>query len=274
MHVRSLGYRTDLIFAAFDGEITDRGDYLVIRTPAHPTFFWGNYLLFARPPQEGDLDRWRALFEREIGAPPETAHQVFGWDSPDGETGVVEPFLRAGFRLVRNTVLASREPRRPARPLAQVTVRALQSEDDWTQALENQVACREPEFREGEYRTFKKRQFGHYRQMAAAGHGDWYGAFIEERLVGDLGLFHNGNVGRYQSVGTHPDYRRRGVAGTLVYEAGRRAQAEYRLERLVIVAKAGSAAARLYGSMGFRPAELQVGLEWWPQIGAEAGEGG
>ena len=38
MNVKSLGYRTDLIFLAFDGEIIDRGPYLVLRTPTNPTF--------------------------------------------------------------------------------------------------------------------------------------------------------------------------------------------------------------------------------------------
>lgn len=57
MQVRSLGYRTDLIFPAFDGQITDRGDYLVVRTPSNPTFYWGNFLLFDRPPGDGDFER-------------------------------------------------------------------------------------------------------------------------------------------------------------------------------------------------------------------------
>jgi hypothetical protein len=39
MKVQSLGYRTDLIFPTFEGQITDRGDYLVIRTPSNPTFY-------------------------------------------------------------------------------------------------------------------------------------------------------------------------------------------------------------------------------------------
>ena len=38
MEVKSLGYRTDLIFPAFDGEIIDRGAYLVVRTLSNPTF--------------------------------------------------------------------------------------------------------------------------------------------------------------------------------------------------------------------------------------------
>lgn len=39
--------------------------------------------------------------------------------------------------------------------------------------------------------------------------------------MADLGLFVIDGVGRFQSVETHPDYRRRGICGTLVYRAAR-----------------------------------------------------
>jgi hypothetical protein len=38
MNIRPLGYRTDLFFPAFDGQIVDRGEYVVVRTPSNPTF--------------------------------------------------------------------------------------------------------------------------------------------------------------------------------------------------------------------------------------------
>lgn len=274
MNIRSLGYRTDLIFPAFDGEIIDRMDYLVIRTPTNPTFYWGNFLLFSRPPREGDLERWRALFAQEIGVPPQVKHQVFGWDSPEGTEGAVQPFLAAGFRLERNLVLASTAPLLPARPSSEVRIRPLKTDADWERAVENQVACREPEFEEGEYLQFQRQQMARYRRLAASGHGDWYGAFIGRRLVADLGLFNREGVGRYQSVVTHPAFRRRGIAGTLVCEAGRQALARYGLQALVIVADQDSSPARLYASLGFAPAEQQLGLEWWPEIARHAQEGG
>ncbi len=268
MHVTSLGYRTDLIFLSFDGEISDRGSYLVIRTPSNPTFYWGNFLLFSQPPQEGDYRTWRDLFASEIGTSPAAEHQVFGWDSPEGEQGVLEPFLEAGFRLNREVVLTSGAPRGPARPADRVSIRVLETDAEWGQAIENQIVCREPEFSEEEYRAFYMRQMDRYRKMVAAGLGNWFGAFVDQRLVADLGLFHEGGVGRYQSVETHPDFRRRGIAGTLVYEAGRQAMVEYDLHTLVIVADEGSAPERLYVSLGYRPTEKQVGLEWWPQMDA------
>jgi ribosomal protein S18 acetylase RimI-like enzyme len=274
MNLKSLGYRTDLIFPSFDGEILDRGDYLVIRSPTNPTFYWGNYLLFSQPPREGDYTKWRELFVQEIGAPPQVEHQTYGWDSPEGEEGEIQPFLQAGFSLNRGIVMRSTDLPHPTRPPAQVNVRALMNEADWAEALDNQVICRDEAFEERAYREFQARQMDRYREMAASGLGDWYGAFIDTRLVADLGIFHDGYLGRFQSVETHPGFRRRGIAGTLIAEASRLAKTRYGIDILVIVADEGSGAARLYESLGFQPVEVQVGLELRSKIDLQTPDGG
>ena len=56
---------------------------------------------------------------------------------------------------------------------------------------------------------------------------------------------------------------RQGIAGTLVYEAGRRAIAEHNLQTLVIIADEDGDPARLYQSVGFAPTEKTVGVLWW-----------
>lgn len=269
MQVQSLGYRTDLFFSTFDGLTIDRGKYLVIQTPANPDFYWGNYLIFPEPPAKGDLDYWRGLFVREIGSPPEVKHQVFGWDSPQGELGEIRPFLSAGFSLVQSVVLSSHAPQPPARMNESITVRPLQSEDDWAQATDNQVACREADFSEADYRLFKQPQMARYLRMQSAGLGHWYGAFLTDRLVADLGIFHQDRLARFQSVGTHPDFRRQGIAASLVYQASLLAIQELKLHTLVIVAEEDSSPARIYHSVGFEMTEKQVGLEWWQGINAE-----
>ncbi|HEX4516894.1 MAG TPA: hypothetical protein VH054_25275 [Polyangiaceae bacterium] len=38
--IRSIGMATDAMFAAFDGAVIDRGEYVVVSTPKNPTFFW------------------------------------------------------------------------------------------------------------------------------------------------------------------------------------------------------------------------------------------
>jgi hypothetical protein len=158
MQVRSLGYHTDLIFTSYDGEIIDRGDYLVIRTPTNPSFYWGNYLLFERPPMDGDYQRWQELFAKEIGTPPLVTHQVFGWDTTDNEKGVIEPFLENGYHVEQSVVLTTHQLIPPSNFIQGLTVRPFELEYDWTQSIENQVECREPGFEETSYRLFRQRQ--------------------------------------------------------------------------------------------------------------------
>lgn len=263
MNIQSFGYRTDLIFPHFDGEVIDRGDYTVIRTPFNPTFYWGNFLLFVQPPAAGDLHRWRRLFAEEIGTPPATKHLAFGWDTTAGETGVIQPFLDAGFRSNSSVVLTTQEVSKPPKFNEQIEVRRLTQDWEWEGALEVQVACREPEHAADGYRTFKQRQMARWRTMAEAGLGEWFGAFLEGRIVGDLGVFVQGGVGRFQSVGTHPDFRRRGICGTLVYEAAQYAFEHLRAETLVMVADEEYHAAKIYESVGFKPTEHQIGIDWW-----------
>ena len=76
-----------------------------------------------------------------------------------------------------------------------------------------------------------------------------------EQLLADLGIYHNGRLGRFQSVETHPETRREGIAGWLVYQASQFALARFPIQQLVIVAEADSAPARLYQSVGYRFAE-------------------
>lgn len=101
--------------------------------------------------------------------------------------------------------------------------------------------------------------------MTRAGLGLWFGAFLENRLVADLGVFTAGRIGRFQQVGTHPDYRRRGICGALVYQASRYAFDQMKLETLVMVADENYHAAKIYESVGFQAKEHQVGVDWWKE---------
>jgi GNAT superfamily N-acetyltransferase len=260
MQVRSLGYRTDLIFPAFDGIITDRGNYLVIQSPSNPTFYWGNFLLFDHPPGEGDYLKWRDLFAEEIGTLPEIEHQAFGWDTTRDETGVIQPFLDSGFHLEHASVLTAQRDNLIPKSSPGITFRPLKSGEDWNQSVENQVICREPMFAEAGYRIFRQRQMQRYHGMVSQGLGAWFGAFSGDQLVADLGIFCDRELGRYQSVQTHPDFRRRGIAGALVYYAANYALKNFNIETLVILAEADSPADRLYQSIGFQFTEYAMGI--------------
>jgi GNAT superfamily N-acetyltransferase len=263
MRLRSLGYRTDLIFSRFGGRVIDRGDYLVVLTPDNPGYRWGNFLLFAEPPREGDFARWRRLFAEEVGSPPEITHVVFGWDGVDGELGEVAPFREAGFRLEESVVLTAGQVRLPPKVNDEIEIRPLRKDWEWREATLTQIACRDPEEDLAGYTLFKERKMASYRHMAEAGLGGWFGAFWEGRLVADMGLFQDGDVARFQAVETHPDFRRRGICGTMVHWVARYGLTHMGAKTLVMIADPNYHAARIYESVGFRPSERQVGLEWW-----------
>ena len=69
-----------MIFWRAEGEVIDRGEYWLVRTPSNPTYYSGNLLIFNRPPVEGDYARWLEMFEREFKDEPEVRHVLFMWD--------------------------------------------------------------------------------------------------------------------------------------------------------------------------------------------------
>lgn len=261
MNLRSLGYRTDLMFPRFDGLVVDRGDYLVVRTPSNPRFYWGNFLLFNAPPGPDDLPRWRQLFAAEIGGPPQIDHLAFGWDAPDGATGAVQCFLDAGFALLHSVVRTATAVHPPPRPNAALVMRPVSSDRDWQEALELQLRCQGDTELTESFVAFTGRQMARYRAMAEAGRGAWFGAFLDCVMVGGLGVFTESGLGRFQEVVPHPAYRRQGICGTLVAHASQYACKHLDAQLLVIVTDSAEA-ARIYESVGYRVMEQQVGVDW------------
>jgi ribosomal protein S18 acetylase RimI-like enzyme len=114
-----------------------------------------------------------------------------------------------------------------------------------------------------EWRKFYVSQAARYRAMSAAGLGDWYGGFWDGRLACGLGLFHKGGLGRYQIVCTHPEFQRRGFAGTLVYKVAAHALANLGVRELVMCADPDYHALRIYEDVGFVRRETEYGVYWW-----------
>ncbi|PYE55416.1 GNAT family N-acetyltransferase [Deinococcus yavapaiensis] len=269
--LRSLGYRTDLIFSRFHGEVVDVEGALCIRNPRSPAHYFGNLLVFREPPARGDRPRWEALFAEHIGRPPVTPHRLFGWDVPPTRQPDFDEFLEAGYHLEDNVVMAAPRLHAPPHVNAEAEYRALPDTDDaWREALDTQVASREDGYDEEPYRRFKESHLNGLRAMTRAGLGFWYGAFVEGRLVADLGVFHDGaGLLRFQSVGTHPDFRRRGLCGSLVHFAGEHARTHFGASTLVIVADDHASAKRVYASVGFDIVERQQLLLRRPAAGEE-----
>ena len=238
--------------------VTDRGRYLVVRSPHNPLFHWGNFLLFRSTPAEAEIEDWIGAFVDEF---PEATYVALG---VDGTTGL-EPgshLATAGLEIERDVVLSSRGLRRPPPPSQGTTVRELRSGDDWDQVLDLRLeVSRDDGPLPTEHGLFLERSTDEARALVAARHGAYFGAFSDDRLCSMVGIVSDGRrVARFQNVATRANHRRRGLAGGLVVRAGEFGLSELGAQTLVIVADAGGPAADLYRSVGFRDTEFQIGL--------------
>ncbi len=256
VRIVSLGFRTDVALRVLEGaEVADRGDYLVIRSPDNPTFWWGNFVLLGTTPRPGTAGAWLARFAAEF---PAARHVTFGVDAA-GDTGEVPgDFAAAGLEAERATVLTAACVAPPPRPSEAAEIRMLDCDADWRQALELNVRC----FGHEDSQEYLERRVAARRRLIRAGSGAWFGAFLGGRLLAQLGVFDvGGGFARYQYVETDPAARRQGLAGTLVWHAGRYALGTLGASTLVIVADPAADAIRVYRSCGFTDAQTQLSLE-------------
>jgi len=272
----TLGWRTDLIFARFDGEVIERGPYRVVPTPTNPGFWWGNFLLFDDAPCAGDAARWTALFEAEIAqAQAGSRHIAFGINTTQPFDAPPE-FASAGFEHHESTVLTmTRAQRRRPRVSLDATryrVRPLALPADAGLAVDLQVATDAGEHQPiADYRLFRERQMLRYGAMERAGLGHWFGVFAADgTLVADCGLFidETGSLGRFQHVGTHPSFRRRGLCTALIDAVCGHGFDVMNLQTLVIVADPHDVAIVLYESLGFQRGASTWQLQRAPMAGA------
>jgi hypothetical protein len=261
MHLRSLGYRTDLALLQLGGStVEDRGTHLVVRTPDNPTFYWGNYLLLATPPEPGSGAHWLTVFESEL---PEARHRTFGVDGTTGSIDDLAELARVGLVADVSSVMTARSVHPPARPHASAEIRLLEGDDDWTQQVALSVAG-EDEHVTGEFAT---RRAAAQRRKVEDGHGAWFGAFLGGRLEASLGIFAaSPGLARFQEVKTRPAARGQGLCGTLVHAASRYALDEMDAETLVMVADPDYLAIRIYRSVGFEETETQLGAARTPDL--------
>jgi len=272
---RSLVWATDLDTLPLDRVVERRDGYLAIRSPGNPGHYWGNLLLFDRPPSAGDGPRWEALFERELGGDPLVEHRTFAWDRLDGDAGAArEEFVGRGYVLEESIGLvadaAALQPH--PRESRDVVVRPLDPQPGadaelWDAVVELQVASADEEHDEEVIRRFNRTRLDDRRELFRAGRGAWYVALdpASGAVAGSCGIVVTGGRGRFQVVDTALAFRQRGICSRLVVEAARHSAATHGAERFVIVADTDYHALGLYESLGFERREHVAGVCHWPR---------
>lgn len=262
MEVASTGFRTDLALLQQGGSVVeDQGDHLVVRTPDNPTFWWGNFILVLDLAEAPDGERWVECFRRTF---PESEHLAIGFDGTTGTADDLRWWKEAGYGAEAGAVLAASAVHPPGRIRRDAELRPLDSDADWAGSVELRVRCRDLAGEAG-FRAFAEAKAATYRRMSDKGTGRWFGAFLDGKVVSQLGVFSaGGGLVRYQTVETDPEYRRLGLAGSLVHHAGQYALDQLG-DRLIIVADPGYHAVDIYRSVGFADIETQLQVERAPE---------
>lgn len=267
VEIRSLAFLTDLALLRLAGStVEDRGQYVAVRTPANPTFRWGNFDLLASPPAADKVPGVLMRYDADL---PDGDFRTFGVDGTTDQVAALAPLVDAGLQIDTATVMTATSVHAPPRPHRSVRCRVLVTDDDWAQRVEVSVAvdAADPDSSDGAgYRTFAERRAVADRELCKSGHGAWWGAFVDDRLVASMGLVDAGaRLARFQSVETHPDHRGQGIAGTLVHRVAAYGFDEIGARTLVMVADPAYLAIRVYRSVGFADTEMQTMLEQRPR---------
>ncbi len=250
MPLATLGPRSE---AWFVDEVVDLGDAVALRSPADPSFRWGNLLVLAEPLRPGERARWEARFAAAFAGLPEVRHRTFAWSGADGAVAELEA---AGYEADRNAVRIAgpAELIAPERAPEGFALRQVRRESDWAAVLAMQL-----EDPHGEdpaaYRTHRERRAAVYRRIASGGvpglRGAWYLATLDGEPAGSMGAFVRDGLARCQYVYVAERQRRRGVAGAMVHGVVRAAFETWGAARAVIMVDEGTQAERVYRRVGF-----------------------
>jgi len=193
---------------------------------------------------------------------PDAGHVALGLD---GSEGTLEVGDDLGLELTVDTVLTATELTLLPRPSG-VDIRPLHTDQDWRQLVDLRLALPEgpPDPKMAEFAEAKAAET---RAIVEAGHGSWFGAFVDGEMRCGAGLFSDGRgPARFQSVETHPGFRRRGLASALVAALGAWGLNHLDASRLVIVADPDYHAIEMYRRLGFADVEHQVRLQRPPEM--------
>ncbi len=263
MELTSLGYRTDLALLGSGGsEVEDRGDHLVVRSPHNPTHWWGNFLLLADAPLPEDSGEW---LERFAAAFPAAQHVALGFDGTHGRVEQLAWFAERDFVVEAQTVMTATEVHQPGHLNTDCVCRRLASDEDWGQSVQLRMRCDDDFVDRASHRSFVVAKAETNRRLVESGGGAWFGAFLDGHLVSQMGLLSAGPaLARFQSVETDPEFRRQGLAGSLVHHASRHGFDVLGARTLVMVADPNYFAIDLYRAVGFVPSEIQLQAERAP----------
>ena len=262
-----LGVLAEWVVAHLESTLEHQPEYSVLRTPASPSYYFGNALALHGSLETRDWVGWEAEFRAVFPDQAVTRHRTFIW-TPTHSTAEAEcrqTFEDAGYKFNETHVLTL-PPGQTIRPLEVqegIDIRALSGSGHWQQWLEMELAGREPGHAEEDYRLYLETRQHNYRALEAAGHGQFFGAFAGHLLIGAAGIYHYQRLARFQYVRVIDVWQGRGIAKQLLAHLSNWVKPH--ADTQIILADANYHATQLYQNLGFGVTEHEASLCWWPK---------
>lgn len=238
--------RSNALIVALDGVVEERDGFIVVRSPRNPGWWHGNSLHLPAPPRSfAELDEaWSEAF------PPEVRHRCFAWSGGEASAEVARAAAASGYHGESSVEFEATDVREPSGGWA---VRPLRPTGDDAAFVALNRECDGSEVdATDEYARFKERIRASFLGWMRDGTAQWFAAFDGDRPVGQCGMVIQGDVGRFQAVETHPEYRRRGVASAVVHAAAHHAFTQHGCARVLLEAEPDGPALGMYTALGFR----------------------
>lgn len=265
MNKPSLALQSELVVAQLEAELTEHDEVWRLHTPSHPSFYFGNLLALKVPILSKPKAEWEALFASQFPANPEIKHKTFTWVNRQQETrSDLSDWLGDHYDFDETHILGMAPSGLKAIALNNsLKISAIESEGDWEQWQALAFLEKNDEHDKDELKAYLKGRADNYQALAKRSAGEYLGAFDGDRLVGYAGLYHRGEMARFQNVHVIPEYENQGIARTLLARLIERAPAN--IEQLIIVADEHYHASKLYQALGFQIVERERSLCWWPE---------
>ncbi len=246
--------------SAVDGRVHHFDSFIQVISPDNPEYYWGNYLLFFEPPDVDDLPKHIELFHHRFQEFPEVKHVLIRWDGAELSAAVLQQARDLqlvpdhGFEMTASSLLDP-EP-------GDLEIRPIEFSTEFESITALNILC-DPKEQKGcaGYRLFKEGLRRSWRLLAGSQKMRWWGAYDGDQLVGQCGMvLCSDHRGRYQSIETHPEYRRRGICSALVSTVGRHAIESAGCRSVLLGADPKGPAIGLYQRLGFVIEDTQWGL--------------
>jgi hypothetical protein len=261
MELKSLAIKTGLVLDELVANIEEKENYIVVRTPDRPDYFWGNYLIMKDSPSSSCCEEWCRIFEKEIGTKKDKGYIAITCDLIDDANLDFSLFEKEGFDVSISKVLTTSEVKKPEKYNENVEVRAF-GDADWPKYVDIHFTPNWGYGPDDEQKVFLQEESEIFKTVVKENKGQRYGAFLDGEMVAELGVYWKGDLVRFNNVGTHPEHRRLGACSTLVYKVSQLLLKEDSSRTLVMEADEDYHAAAIYESVGFKPTQKLVAFEW------------